>query len=210
MGSVGSSHRPYFSLFMTKKSNQKSDKPETDPIDAKIESLDISSVMGSTSTATATESYAGRKIALNQKVETFFGVGNKKIWLSPQNYTCVVPQDLTPEETEQLKTAIKQSKVLLDSDKYVAPIERSNDVLSEYFDFIKQYGLDIADKKSKSVAKFRQLVRMKIDRNWSAKEIIRFCIEQEKKYKNRDKIIRLLNNVLFNSDAPEFLLDPTK
>lgn len=193
---------------MTKKSNQKSDKPEIDPIDAKIESLDISSIMGSTSTAT--QSYAGRKIALNQKVETFFGVGNKKIWLSPQNYTCVVPENLTAEETDVLKTAISQSKVLLDSDKYIAPIERSDSVLSEYFDFIKQYGLDIADKKSRSVAKFRQLVRMKIDRNWSAKEIIRFCIEQEKKYKNRDKVIKLLNNVLFNSDAPEFLLDPTK
>ena len=193
---------------MTKKPNQKSDKTEASDIDKKIDSMDITASLGETSVSTI--NYVGRKITLNQKVETFFGIGNKKIWLSPNSYTCTVPDNLTNEELDVLRKAIDSKVVIIDSDAYICPIERSDEVLKEYFDYIKQYGLELSDKKSKSVAKFRQLVRIKIDRNWSAKEIIRYCIEQEKKYKNREKIIKILNNVLFNSDAPEFMLDPTK
>ena len=79
--------------------------------------------------------------------------------------------------------------------------------MNEYWHLIKTFGLEPTNSKSESVIKFRQLLKNGVDRNWTAKEISSFCIEQEKKYKNRDRVIKLLNDLYKNSDCPVTLLE---
>lgn len=185
---------------MSKKTNE---KPNQESIDKIIDSLDISA--NATTFTVETKTLAGLDISLDLSKQTFFGIGN--IWLSPVSHTCKVPENLSKEDISILKEHINNGIIKLNSKEFIPPITRSDEVLKEYFDFIKQYGLDLTDPKSKSISKFKNLIRLNVDRNWSVKEIVRYCIEQETKYKNRTPVLKLLKNVLDNSQAPDNLTE---
>lgn len=185
---------------MPRKSNNKAEES----VDQIIESVDVSTTLGNTKTET--KPITGLNLTINLAKRTFFGLPSGKIKLGPKDYTCVVPDTLSDEEIVMLKNAIAVNDLVLDTKEYIPPFTRSDEVLKEYFDFIKEYGLDPSNQKSKSIVKFKNLIRMSIDRNWSAKEILRYCIEQETKTKNRPKVIKVLNNALINSTAPDNLL----
>lgn len=187
---------------MPKKTNQKVEEPTIDQI---IDSVDVSTTVGSVKTES--KPIANLDVSINLEKRTFFGLPSGKMRLGPKNYTCVIPSDLSNEEEIMVRSLIDTGELVLNTKEYIPPFTRSDEVLKEYFDFIKQYGLDPVNQKSPSIIKFKNLIRLSIDRNWSAKEILRYCIEQETKTKNREKVIKTLKNALFNSTAPDTLLD---
>jgi hypothetical protein len=145
----------------------------------------------------------GKTFSLNQVMETFFGVG--RFWLTPDNYTLTVPKDVKPSELVSISRAISQG-ILQEGDKYIAPITKNKDVLNEYWHLIKSKGLDTNDNKSESTIKFRALFRNGVDRNWTAKEVAKYCIKQETDYKNRERVLKLLQDMHKFSECPDTLL----
>lgn len=167
-----------------------------------IQNIDLS--VSSNNQNFFTNSVKGKTISLNQKVQSHFGIG--PIWLNCTNYSAVIPNDISYEHEEIVKKALS-SGTLVEGKKYIPPIDKNKDVLNEYWHLIKTFGLEPTNNKSESVIKFRKLLKNGVDRNWTAKEISSFCIEQEKKYKNRERVIKLLNDVYKNSDCPTTLLE---
>lgn len=179
-------------------------KNKPNKVDDSIKNLNIAAVMGGEKPVSSVK---GKTISLNLKSETFFGVGS--IWLTPKNYTTVVPSTLTPDQEEIIQTALN-SGLLLEGDVYVPPLDRQESVLEEYWQLIRAYGLDPADPKSKSMPAFRKLLKTGRDRNWTAKEVAKYCIKQETAYKNREKVLKLLQDLHKNSLCPDTLLEPLK
>lgn len=171
-------------------------------VDDLIQNIDLSVSSGNQNFFTT--SIKGKTISLNQKAQSFFGVGN--IWLTSTNYSAVVPDNITYQEEDTIRKALS-AKTIVEGKVYIPPIEKNKDVLTEYWHLVKTFGLDPTNNKSESIVKFRKLLKDGVDRNWTAKEISSFCIEQEKKYKNRDRVIKLLNDVYKNSDCPPTLLE---
>jgi hypothetical protein len=171
-------------------------------VDDLIQNIDLSVSQGSQTFFT--NSLKGKTISLNQKIQPVFGVG--PIWLSSSNYSTVIPDTITYQEEEIIKKALSSGSIV-EGNTYISPIDKNKDVLSEYWHLIKTFGLEPNNSKSESVIKFRKLLKEGVDRNWTAKEISSFCIEQEKKYKNRERVIKLLNDVYKNSDCPATLLE---
>lgn len=191
---------------MTKKKNTPEDFEKSvkngDSIDSLIQNIDLSVTAGNQNFFT--NSVKGKTISLNQKAQPFFGVG--PIWLTSTEFSAVVPDTITYKEEEIIKKALASGSIV-EGKVYISPIDRNKDVLNEYWHLIKTFGLDPTNNKSESLIKFRKLLRDGTDRNWTAKEISSFCIEQEKKYKNRERVIKLLNDVYKNSDCPVTLLE---
>lgn len=181
---------------------RKRKEDETD-INNLIQSLDITSE----NAGIISSGIRGRDIVLNLTQESFFGVGDK-IWLTPNNYTCKIPENLTYEEEKIIRTALAAGSIRLGT-QYIPNITRDKEVLAEYWSYVKQYGLStITDQPGyKTYEKFRKtLLKYGTDRNWTAKEIAKYCIEQEKQYKNRSTVIKLLNEVVLLTNCPDTLL----
>lgn len=181
-------------------------KKTKNAVDDIIQNIDLS--VSSEKGTFFTKSLKGMTISLNQKVQSHFGVG--PIWLTSSNYTTTIPDTISYQEEEILKKALSSGSIV-EGNSYIPPIDKNKDVLNEYWHLIKTFGLDPTNTKSESVTKFRKLLKNGVDRNWTAKEISNFCIEQEKKYKNRERVLKLLNDIHKNSDCPATLLEePTR
>ena len=180
-----------------------SKKKSTD-IEDSIKNLNISAVMGGESTLSTVK---GKTVSLNLKRESFLGIGS--MWLTPKNYTATVPDNLTPAQEKQVRQSLDLG-ILVEGDIYIPPIDRRDSVLEEYWQLVKLYGLDAADPKSKSMPAFRKLLKMGVDRNWTAKEVAKYCIKQETAFKNREKVLKLLQDLHKNSLCPDTLLEPIK
>ncbi len=182
----------------------KKDKEVANQIDSQIENIDITTTVNNVSQNSI--SLKGKTISLNQKAEAFFGTSKKTIWLSGKNYSVVVPDSISTDEERELLTALKAG-ILIEGNTYIAPIDKDPSVLEEYWQLIKNFGLEPGNSKCKSYPKFSKLLKKPIDRNWTAKEIVNYCIQYEAKGKNRQKVIDLLKAVHKNSDCPPTLLE---
>ena len=146
-----------------------------------------------------------KSFSLNLKKQTILGFG--RFWLTPEQYSFTVPEDATQEELAAITRAVSNG-TLVEGNTYVPPIDKDQAVLDEYWHLIKTYGLDTNNSKSESTIRFRKIFKEGTDRNWTAKEIAKYCIKQESEYKNRDKIIRLLQDMHKFSSCPDTLLEP--
>tara|TARA_R110002074_G_scaffold402324_1_gene607026 strand:+ start:66614 stop:67180 length:567 start_codon:yes stop_codon:yes gene_type:complete len=166
--------------------------------------IDTISISGTVGAETSKQTLKGKEISLNQKAESFFGIGD--IWLTHTNYSATVPQNISPQHLSILEGALARGQVVL-GNKYIPPIDRKDEVLEEYWHLIKTYGLDSTKDKCPAMVAFRKLFRVGTDRNWTAKEIANFCIERETRSKNRDKTLKLLRDTHRYSSCPDTLLE---
>jgi hypothetical protein len=146
-------------------------------------------------------SLKGKNITLNFAKESFFGVGD--IWLQEGKYTCVVPDNIKEKDEEILRDAIQKGIVVL-GDHFIPNINKEQAVLEEYWDYIKTFGFEDT-QNHKAFSKFKKLFKYGIDRNWTAKEIVKYCISNELNYKSRPNVIKLLNQVFNRLDCPDTL-----
>lgn len=193
-----SGQNPWPTLFLSKISSMARKSKEN--IDQEIDNIDMTVSINNTDYIT--NSIKGKEISLNFKKESFFGVG--KIWLSSENHSCVVPEEISSADETIIKKAIN-SGVLILGNSFVPNISRDENVPIEYWDLIKSYGIRPTEE-SKSFKKFKYLIKYGIDRNWTAKEIIKICIENEKQYKNRKDVIKYLESVFDTIQCPDTLL----
>lgn len=183
-------------------------KNNTEPTEVAVTELDtaIENLTINTQTVNGTflsRSMKGQKLSLNQKRETFIGVGS--MWFTPKEYCLTVPDNITPEQDIELQNLVGMGILVLGEVK-VEPIDRDPAVLDEYWTLLKTFGLNPADNKSLSVKKFRELFKKPIDRNWTAKEIIKYCMKQESDTKNRKNILNYLDQMYLNIHCPDTLL----
>lgn len=156
--------------------------------------VNITSTVG----ASGKNSLVGQKISINLKKESIFGVG--PIWLTPKNYWCEIPDDLTPEEYATISMGLKLGKIVKGKE-FIPPVDRDESVLENWYRRIKQFGL--SNKNNRDVKELRSDLKYLIlsgkDKNWTAKEIAEYCLQREAEGANRREVIRQLTQVVVNS-----------
>lgn len=157
--------------------------------------------LGSDNTSTPQRNnLIGKHISLNQKKETYFGVGG--IWLNGDNYTAEVPDGLSDEEYRVISASIADGTLVV-GEAFIPPIDKFNSVREEYWQAVKAYGIDNKDVRQK----FITLVRRNQDRGWTAYEIAEYCLQKEANYKKRAKEMLLFKQVIDNHSGPTSLYD---
>lgn len=138
----------------------------------------------------------GKTISLNQKIDCYFGVGN--LWLTSSNYYAIIPDTLSDEELGIVQKCLNDG-VIVEGKVFIPPIDRSQDVLNEYWLSVKSSGLSESSKNGKTAReKFATLLKHGVDRGWTAYEIASFCLNKEVQNSNRSEVNRLLNEIIVN------------
>ncbi len=146
-------------------------------------------------------SLGGKIISLNQKAESYFGVG--PIWLTNTNYWCTIPNTLSNQEYDIIRAAISAGIVVLGK-SFIPPVDKASDVPEQYWFALKEKGFE--DKKVKE--KFVKLLRIGQDQGWTTLEILQFCLNSEERYKKRKDVLRLLKESILKYDGPLQLYEP--
>lgn len=187
------------------KNKEKQEEKKDNKVEDAIKNLSLGALVGGVSTVTSPPLNATH-VSLNLKRETFFSLPSGKIKLNCTKYSCPIPDNLTADETARIRRALENG-ILVEGDRFIAPIDRNQDVLREYATEIKQYGLNLNSQKLPTTKKLQTLFRNGVDRNWTAKEIANFCIQEEKNGKNRKEIISVLENLKRYCDCPDTLFE---
>jgi hypothetical protein len=146
-------------------------------------------------------SLAGKEISINLKATSYFGIG--PIWLTPENYWCTVPDNLTYGEYDTIAKSIRNGTVVLGK-VFIPPVEKASNILDKYWLMIERNGFD--NKKTKT--DFSMLIKRGSDSGWTALEIVNYCLEKENSGRRRKEVIRLLEQVIKNYDGPLRLYEP--
>jgi hypothetical protein len=146
-------------------------------------------------------SIVGKEISINLKANTYFGVG--PIWLTPENYWCVVPEGLSRDHYDTIAKSIQNGTIVLGK-VFLPPVEKASNILDKYWLAIERNGFD--NKKTKT--DFSMLIKRGSDSGWTALEIVNYCLEKENAGRRRKEVIRLLEQVIKNYDGPLRLYDP--
>lgn len=155
---------------------------------------DISASIGaapSTPKTKKTVNLVGQTISLDLTKEVFFGVG--PIWLSYKNYWCTIPDGMAPSEYGQIIDGLQRG-ILVFGKKYIPPIEKNQGTLESYWYAIKPNGFN-----KEATAMFKRLVIQKIDRGYTAVEVAQYCLDNEKAYKKRKDVMKVLNEIIDRS-----------
>lgn len=119
-------------------------------------------------------SLVGQFISLNTKVESIFGIGN--IWLTPENYHCKVPSDLTEQEYRVVERGINNGKLLVGKHK-IEPIDRDPKTLAKFEKLVAKLVIGARTINKTAIQEFRNLVTRTYEDGYTAKEIIEHCME---------------------------------
>lgn len=175
---------------------------KTNTVEDTIKNLSIGATIGGDDYYS--NSLIGKEVSLNQKKASNFRIGS--LDLTNKRYSAKIKEDITSDQEQVIRKGLSMG-LIVEGNVYIPPIDRDNTVLEEYWNLIKVYDLNPADPRSKSMPKFKLLYKKGVDRNWTAKEVAKFCMEQEKKYKNRERVLKLLNDLHKYSDCPDTLLE---
>lgn len=153
------------------------------------------------------KNYSGQTISLNQKIASFFGIGErdngqKKIWLNADQWCVAVPSDLTNEEVTQLDKAMSNGVIVLGRE-LIPALEKDKSVKEKYAKIIAD--ARYLDEEIKDP--FRYLVRAKQDGNYTALEIITYVLEQERSTRSRPNFMQFLQEAINHYDGPAFLIE---
>ncbi|MHA2063611.1 MAG: hypothetical protein ACXABY_04425 [Candidatus Thorarchaeota archaeon] len=148
---------------------------------------------------------SGKVVSINQKSATYFGVGDgdNRVWLSPENYWCQIPDDLTSQDYEILTRGLAEGKLVWGK-VFVPPIDKPSNVPDEYWIAIEAKGFEAPGAKQK----FSRLLRSGTDRGYTAIELAEFCYDKERNGRRRPSVLRLLKEVMDNYDGPIRLYTP--
>ncbi len=151
--------------------------------------------------------YKDQFVSINLKVETYFGLGEredgtKKLWLSPENWFDMVPDDLTESEIGQLGVAIQNSTVVLGK-IWIPVIDKDKKVLDKYIRMLSDYTGLTQEFKDVIVSLFRY----KEEGNYTALEIFKAMLEREKKTRNRPTFVAYLNDAIGSYIGPVQLVE---
>lgn len=158
-------------------------------------------VGGSSNVSYGMNNLIGKEVSINLKRNAVWGTG--PIWLTSKNYWCTIPEGMTMQEYDMISKALSGGELILGK-QFIPPIDRKELVLEEYWTAIEVKGFET--KVSRDM--FARLLRVGVDRGYSAKEIATYCIQRETKRKNRKEVLRLLNQILDHHDSPVTMWEP--
>lgn len=142
------------------------------------------------------DGYKDQFVSINLKMETYFGLGlrdggQKKLWLSPENYFDLVPEDLTDKEREQLGFAISSGKIVLGK-VWIPPLDKDKGVIDKYVKALSDSLGLTKEFKEKMV----NLFRYKEEGNYTALEIYKAMLEKEEKTRSRPDFLTYLKDAI--------------
>lgn len=140
--------------------------------------------------------YKDQFVSINLKKATYFGLGenedqSKKLWLSPENYFDLVPDNLTNEEVEALGVAISDDKVVLGK-VWLPPVDKDKKVIKKYLSMLSEATVLTEEFKEKIVSLFRY----KEEGHYTALEIFKAMLDKEKKTRDRPTFVAYLNDAI--------------
>lgn len=149
------------------------------------------------------QNLAGKIISLNLKVDSFFGLEGSSIWLTPEKYWAEVPDNLSSRNYEIISNCIRIGKLVLGK-VYIPPVDKVSNICEHYWALVEKTGFETKNTKSA----FTTLLRKGQDSGWTAIEIAQFCLDKEKKSKNRKTVIDTLTQIVTRYNGPIQLYDP--
>lgn len=153
-------------------------------------------------------SLAGKKITLNTKKESFFGVDGTDIWLTPQNHWATVPENLDNVIYSRIQSAIEAGTIQI-GDHFIPPIDREEKSLKDVYELIKASPANGLSKNARQ--KLISISRQGAYEGYTVKEVISFCLNKERSDKNRKDIIRILTEAYADNVGPEVMYqEPTE
>lgn len=150
--------------------------------------------------------FAGAVLSLNQKMSPYFGIGmsrsgKSKVWFSISEWCHRIPEGLTDAEAAQVQNAISTG-LLVNGRVYLPKAVKDEAVLDKYISTMKR-ALTL-DQKSKDV--FLTLIRKTHEGNYTSKEIMLACLEDEKINKRRGPWIAFLEEGIKYYKGPDTLI----
>lgn len=136
---------------------------------------------------TGNKHLAGQIISLNAKEGLTFAIGD--IELTTQKYWATVSDGMPDSYYDIIQGSIEDGRIVLGK-KHIPAYDKPAGVVEEYYTAIK------GGKNAKSVAKFRALIKKGTDRNYTIAEIATGCIKVERATKNREEVLKFLQDVL--------------
>lgn len=133
-------------------------------------------------------------ISLNAKHAPFFGVGD--IWLSEKAFWATVSPDMPSDYYDSILAGLK-SGAIVKGKRWIPAVDRSPKTLEEWYKAVDVEG----GRSPKTVAAFKTLIAKRKDGNYSLGEIVRYCMAQERKGKNREEVLEFLREVYMYVDA---------
>jgi hypothetical protein len=150
--------------------------------------------------------YAGTTISLNQKEGSFFGLGDDErgmiLWLTPEDWWGVIPDTVNSTDAAMLTKAIQNNRVVLGK-SFCPPLDKDPSVLTKYADALADNRY--VTNEFKDV--IRSVLSRKSDGNYTAREIISYCMECERKTRNRKDFLTWLTEALEYYTGPDFLVE---
>jgi hypothetical protein len=144
--------------------------------------------------------HAGETVSINLKKRTYFGLGDpadKKVWLSPENWSTVLPNNLTVNEADMISNAIASGD-LVSGKKWIPAIDKDVSVLNFYLGLLNQYRTVNQEFKDH----ITNLFRHKKKGNYTAIEIFRKMRDKEVEQNNRKGFVSYLEAAIENYSGP--------
>lgn len=145
----------------------------------------------------------GMSVTLNQKKETMFRIG--AFSLNDQDYTSKIPEGMTYAEYDIIYAAI-QDGTLVKGNHLIPPVDKDPGVPEEYWTALKN-SVNF-DRNPEVKKKLHNVFRRGSDRNWSAAEILSYCLAKEKSVKKRKDVILLLEELINGFTGPLTIYTP--
>ena len=133
-------------------------------------------------------SLVGKIVSLNTKATSYFGVGD--IELNSGRYYATVSKGMPSEYYEVLEKSLKAGTIVLGRVQ-INPIDRNEDTLKEWYKAVDLEG----GRTPNMISAFKGLIAARVDKNYSLGEIVRYCLAEERKGKNREEVLAFLKEV---------------
>ena len=147
---------------------------------------------------------AGQTISLNQKIASYFGIGESddmKVWLNKDNWCAKIPNNLTSEEMKMLDDAMNKGSIVLGKE-WLPALDKDTTVREKYLELVLGSRYLTEDVKEP----FRKLVLSKAEGNYTALEIITYVMDAERKNRSRSDFVTFLQDALDHYDGPAQLV----
>lgn len=153
----------------------------------------------------AINNYAGTEVSLNLKKASYWGLGDndrgKIFWLSTENWCGTIPDDVNSEDATQIANAFAAGTLVMGRE-WIPALDKDKTVLRKYEQVLNDY--KYVNDEFKNI--WRDLLSRKKEGNYTAREILSHCIEQERKLRNRKPHLAWLEDALDYYEGPDFLV----
>lgn len=152
---------------------------------------------------------SGQIISLNQKKATYFGIGklnkigNPEVWLAPNHWYAELPAELSAQDQDILYKALEKGLIKMGKHWMPALVKDTN-VKEKYIQLM--IGRKLFENTKQP---FIDLVKKEKEGNYTALEILSYCLKKEQEGSNRQEWIAFLKDGMAAYRGPVQLVEDT-